>query len=171
MGYLATDEGCVIACNQGYDPQKEMYVTDLAQGSEPLKGKISAALYSDDIITFSLPDNRTGGCMIKLSSNGGYFIQIFPHEANRRMVREANMLGYLLTGFLIFLYLGILLSLIVFYRKQQNEIEEARNQAEVANQAKTSFLFNMSHDIRTPMNAIIGYTDIAIRHFDEKDKV
>jgi len=33
--------------------------------------------------------------------------------------------------------------------------------AKAANKAKTSFLFNMSHDIRTPMNAIIGYTELA----------
>ena len=44
----------------------------------------------------------------------------------------------------------------------QKNIENAR--AEAANQSKTEFLFNMSHDIRTPMNAILGYTDIGLRH-------
>ena len=47
---------------------------------------------------------------------------------------------------------------------------EALNQAEAANRAKTDFLFNMSHDIRTPMNAIIGFTNMAIRDIDDKDK-
>ncbi|MDO5445926.1 MAG: ATP-binding protein [Eubacteriales bacterium] len=42
---------------------------------------------------------------------------------------------------------------------------------EAANNAKTEFLFNMSHDIRTPMNAILGYTDIAMNHIDEPDRV
>ena len=50
-------------------------------------------------------------------------------------------------------------------------LEDARYAAESANRAKTSFLFNMSHDIRTPMNAILGYTDVAIRHRDEPTRV
>ena len=50
-------------------------------------------------------------------------------------------------------------------------LEDAKIAAEAANQAKSTFLFNMSHDIRTPMNAIIGFTDIAEKHIDEKDRV
>lgn len=47
------------------------------------------------------------------------------------------------------------------------ELEWAKTQAEAANSAKTSFLFNMSHDIRTPMNAIIGFRDLLEKHIDE----
>lgn len=43
--------------------------------------------------------------------------------------------------------------------------------AESANSAKTTFLNNMLHDIRTPMNAIIGFTSLAASHVDNKDKV
>ena len=50
-------------------------------------------------------------------------------------------------------------------------IEAARNEAERSSQAKSDFLSNMSHDIRTPMNAIIGYTNIAKSHMDESDTV
>ena len=53
----------------------------------------------------------------------------------------------------------------------RRELEEAKIAAEAANRAKSTFLFNMSHDIRTPMNAIIGFTDIAEKHIDEKDRV
>ena len=42
------------------------------------------------------------------------------------------------------------------------KLEQALVQAEAANKAKSAFLFNMSHDIRTPMNAIVGMTDITI---------
>ena len=45
-------------------------------------------------------------------------------------------------------------------------LSHALDDARVANKAKTTFLNNMSHDIRTPMNAIIGYTDLAINHYD-----
>ncbi len=50
-------------------------------------------------------------------------------------------------------------------------LEDALNQANHANEAKNAFLSNMSHDIRTPMNAIIGYTEIAQVHIDDNDKV
>ncbi|MBP9996214.1 MAG: response regulator [Lachnospiraceae bacterium] len=55
--------------------------------------------------------------------------------------------------------------------KDRRELEAARYAAESANRAKTAFLFNMSHDIRTPMNAILGYTDVAIQHRDNQIKV
>ncbi len=50
-------------------------------------------------------------------------------------------------------------------------LEEAIVTAEDANRAKTAFLSNMSHDIRTPMNAILGLSEMAKKHTDEQDKV
>ena len=56
--------------------------------------------------------------------------------------------------------------------ERMNEaLEDALKAAEAANEAKSSFLSNMSHDIRTPMNAIMGMTSIAISHIDEKVRV
>ena len=63
-------------------------------------------------------------------------------------------------------------------RKAANDTQElnaklqiAVEKAESANHAKSTFLFNMSHDIRTPMNAIIGYADLASRHLDDPAKL
>ena len=63
-------------------------------------------------------------------------------------------------------------------RKAANDTQElnaklqiAAENAESANRAKSTFLFNMSHDIRTPMNAIIGYADLASRHSDDPEKL
>ena len=50
-------------------------------------------------------------------------------------------------------------------------LEKSAQEARAANEAKTRFLFNMSHDIRTPMNAIIGFSELLEKHIDEKDKV
>ena len=53
----------------------------------------------------------------------------------------------------------------------QRTLKEAYQLAERANQAKTTFLNNMSHDIRTPMNAIIGFTSLAATHINEKERL
>lgn len=54
---------------------------------------------------------------------------------------------------------------------RRRELEEAKVAAEAASTAKTAFLFNMSHDIRTPMNAILGFTRIAQKHLDDSNEV
>ena len=56
-------------------------------------------------------------------------------------------------------------------REQTQALQDALMQAQHANRAKTTFLSNMSHDIRTPMNAIIGFATIAASHIDNKDQV
>lgn len=56
-------------------------------------------------------------------------------------------------------------------QESYRDLEIALLRAESANSAKTTFLNNMSHDIRTPMNAIIGFTSLAASHVDNKNKV
>lgn len=69
------------------------------------------------------------------------------------------------------------LLLVIFFRylhlirQQLREVEEAREIAVQATKAKSEFLSNMSHDIRTPMNAIVGMTAIATAHIDDKEQV
>ena len=68
-----------------------------------------------------------------------------------------------------------------FAEEQKQRIEELEREnrilkenlraAEETNKAKSSFLSNMSHDIRTPMNAIMGMTSIGLSHIDEKARV
>ena len=55
--------------------------------------------------------------------------------------------------------------------KKKSLLEDALLQANKANKAKSVFLSNMSHDIRTPMNAIVGFTTLALAHQDKKERV
>ena len=78
-------------------------------------------------------------------------------------------------------YAGKLSGMVVCIRRTDDEIkrelgyrldiEQARALAEAANSAKTTFLFNMSHDIRTPMNAILGFTKLAKHHINDSEQV
>ena len=63
------------------------------------------------------------------------------------------------------------LSLIHIYWKMNQALSEAVRAAETANKAKSTFLSNMSHDIRTPMNAIIGFTTLAVSNIDDQKRV
>ena len=68
----------------------------------------------------------------------------------------------IVVSLVIFVLLLLVYSLSVSRKKQMEALKEAQN-ANAANIAKTTFLNHMSHDIRTPMNAIIGFTDIAMK--------
>ena len=81
-----------------------------------------------------------------------------------------SSIGMALVGCIILL-LGMLI-LFVFYldlnKAQMRELNDARLEAESANKAKSEFLSSMSHDIRTPMNAIVGMTAIATANIDNR---
>ena len=88
-----------------------------------------------------------------------------------------NLLAVSLSLISVFLIiLGIILRLLNKARQAELQAKEAQKQAEMANTAKSSFLFNMSHDIRTPMNALLGYNqlmkkglkDPQLLHYQEK---
>lgn len=69
--------------------------------------------------------------------------------------------------------IGYMLGFCIIYSFVVTGMLEARISESMqnysANKAKTTFLFSMSHDIRTPLNAILGFTDIALKHVDERD--
>ena len=68
--------------------------------------------------------------------------------------------------------IGYMIGFCIIYSFVVTEMLEARisesARMESANNAKTTFLFSMSHDIRTPLNAILGFTDIAVRHYNDR---
>ncbi|MCR4687738.1 MAG: response regulator [Lachnospiraceae bacterium] len=110
-----------------------------------------------------------------LPGSDWYLISILPYGVLDETIIGMNKART--TGMIIaiaVLSLGIL-SVVLLYmnlsRQQIKELEAARQAADEANKAKSEFLSNMSHDIRTPMNAIIGMTAIAENHIDDKERV
>ncbi len=67
-------------------------------------------------------------------------------------------------------YIGMFVD-ITESKEQEAKLVDALHRAEAANKAKTSFLSHMSHDIRTPINGIMGMTTIALRHLDDSARV
>ncbi len=94
-----------------------------------------------------------------------YFVLSMPQGITDALLSQQNtvkLVGFGVAGISIFLlFLVVFLFYLRMSGKQFKETEAARNEAEIANNAKSSFLSNMSHDIRTPMNAIAGFAVIA----------
>ncbi|MDO4489341.1 MAG: ATP-binding protein [Eubacteriales bacterium] len=170
--YLVNNRGRVIASNLDFDPTQEAYIEDILQNDNTnIAVLFSEALKTHEPVSFSLRNNDTGACIVKLPDFNGYLVHIYPETANAKIVRNANLLLFLFVLLIIVLVTVVMRQLIKFYDKQQLTLLHAKNQAEIANNAKTKFLFSMSHDIRTPMNAIIGFTELIERNIDDKEKV
>lgn len=113
---------------------------------------------------------------VPLSANANwYLVSIMAKGTLTEAVMELNSVRTKVTmSTCIMIMLVMLVIFLMYYRfsqKQMTEIEKARREAFRSNQAKSEFLSNMSHDIRTPMNAIIGMTEIAQKNIDDKERL
>ena len=113
--------------------------------------------------------------MTELSDSEWYLISIMPFGDLDKIVYELDevrAVAMLTAGGTILIML--LLIFLLYYRMmktQMRELEEAKREAVHANAAKSEFLSSMSHDIRTPMNAIVGMTEIAIKNEGDSSRV
>lgn len=104
-----------------------------------------------------------------------YLISVMPYGSLDAKVNTLSSQWISVTlGGCVIVLLTILLLLGKYYdltRKQISALDEARHEAIEANKAKSEFFSNMSHDIRTPMNAVVGMTAIAIANIDNIQQV
>lgn len=104
-----------------------------------------------------------------------YLVTILPFGALNEISEDLNWNRTVATILVILVIIVVLLVIFYVYFKmtcqQLKELEAARLEALEATKAKSMFLSNMSHDIRTPMNAIVGMTAIATTHIDDKEQV
>ena len=100
------------------------------------------------------------------STDSWILVTLIPMNELSRSVMSWTLVGIVTAGLLLLLAFN-LISLIHLNRR----LKESAAAADQANHAKTDFLSTMSHDIRTPMNAIIGLTTIASKNIDDPDTV
>lgn len=112
---------------------------------------------------------------VPLHDSEWYLISVMPYGVMDETMAglEAQWLWITLAacGIILITLLIIFAGYFRMSRRQMAELQKARQEAEAANLAKSEFLSNMSHDIRTPMNAIIGMTAIATAHVDNTEQV
>lgn len=104
-----------------------------------------------------------------------HLLTILPFGVLNETVENMNRDRTAATLLIGAIVLAVLLIIFFVYfkmtRQQMKDLEEAREEALEANKAKSTFLSNMSHDIRTPMNAIVGMTAIAMTHIEDREQV
>ncbi len=111
-----------------------------------------------------------------------YLVTLMPYGALNESVESIGTRSIVASAVVCIIILLFLFAMFLRYfmlnRAQMKELEEARHlaeearqEAEIASKSKGEFLSNMSHDIRTPMNAIVGMTAIATAHMDDPQHV
>lgn len=146
--------------------EAEEFITNLAASME------AGENYSD-VLQFD--GNRQQVYSTALANSEWYLVTALPYGVLNETVNSLSQ-QRLIATFVSFAVIATLLLLIFFryfqlMRLQLQEVEESRQIALQATKAKSEFLSNMSHDIRTPMNAIVGMTAIATAHIDDKEQV
>lgn len=155
--YLCNEDGLIIASNQNIDTTAEVSIQTVLGPRIFSNAGPADFIYKSETRVIPLAGNETGACIMGLENSDWYIVQIFPEQANRMMISSANRTGITLAVFLVVILAVLLILTYFILNRSRLETQKALVKAETASKAKTDFLFSMSHDIRTPMNAIIGF--------------
>ena len=133
--------------------------------SQELFGKITSSTGS-----FTMLNSRGEECILAYTpvaaAKGWTLLSFMPMENLRINTENWLLIGFVSAGLLILFVFD--LAVMVYFNKK---LQAAAQEAALANKAKTVFLSTMSHDIRTPMNAIIGLTTIAEKNLGDTESV
>ena len=135
---------------------------------------VAAAEFFEKITTttgsFTMLNSRGEECIVAYTpfdATGGWTLLSLLPKKNLNVASQNWLLIIFISSGLLILFIFDLTVMVIFNKK----LHSAAKEAEQANKAKTIFLSSMSHDIRTPMNAIIGLTTIAEKNLDDKRTV
>lgn len=167
------------ADNDNYFEQIKKAVVDNTAGknAQTYIGELQAAMREgkDYSAVMHMDNSRSHLYCTSLPNSEWYLVTVMPYGTMDEVVSRFSSLQ----AAVIFAGSGIILLVMavvfILYLKssmqQMKELEKAREEAVHATRAKSEFLSNMSHDIRTPMNAIVGMTAIAAANIDDKKQI
>ncbi len=160
-----------------YDRVRDLYSTHNDAGAEDFIEKVRSAIEAEEDFSALMPitDNHMYVYFTPLAHSEWYLITVMPYGDLDSIIHGLDSKRSSLFVVCMIVNLAVLILIFILYfrmsQKQMALLDEARMDAEHANKAKSEFLSNMSHDIRTPMNAIVGMTAIATANIDNKLQV
>ncbi len=181
------DDGKLIYLIDGLDLDAEDFAYPGTYIEEEMIPYIDAALSGETIYSQDIIDTTWGhiftACYPVIANDGsndiiGALCIETDMEATYSFLEKSNRTSFRVASLASLVAVALIVALYFSMRKQkkkdilqQQVLEKTAAAAEAANNAKSAFLFNMSHDIRTPMNAIIGYAGLAESHIGEPEKL
>lgn len=175
--YVINEDGTIIFRNSkvngavGYNLRKELEQYTFIKGKQKITQPLSQ-LSGEEIMIFDNGAEKKYICFVKTGMEHCYLAITVPVNIVSGGVQRMSAFAGILSavqGILLFI-IGVN-TLFVFLSNILCAKERERAGAEAASRAKSEFLSNMSHDIRTPLNAVIGMTAIAKNHADNPAKV
>lgn len=174
------EEGRLIYLIDGLELDAEDFAYPGTYIEEEMIPYIDAALSGETIYSQEIMDTTWGhiftACYPVMADDGsgdiiGALCIEIDMESAYEFLEKNNRTSFRIADVAILVAVLLFVCIYMFMQKQKKKdleqqklLEETAAAAEAANQAKSTFLFNMSHDIRTPMNAIIGYAELADKH-------
>lgn len=163
--------------NNYYDRLQNIVLESDEQGADYYMEKVHESIDNKTLSTFIMSTNEGIKCVYvaPLPYSEWYLIATMSYDAMDGIIRKVDYNS--LRAFLMAIIMMFTIFIVVFImyhritRFQMIEIDKARSEAIRANKAKSEFLSNMSHDIRTPMNAIVGMTAIATANIDDRQQL
>jgi len=179
---IRRDGTFVVRTNDAYrgnyfDRVRELY--DSVDGGDPelyLQALSRAMSRGEDYsATFVIRDDTRQLYCSKLAHSEWFLLTFMPYNALDQIITgftsRWTIILFAACAFVLVLLLLIFREYFKMIRRQMMDLENAQREAVHANRAKSEFLSNMSHDIRTPMNAIVGMTAIAAANIDDTQQV
>lgn len=137
--------------------------------------KDSLEKHKDFAYVIPLSDGRVHVYITPLAKSEWNLVTVMPFGELDNTISSLDSVRLIFFAVTLIIVIAVMVFIFTGYfrltNRQVRELEKARAEAEHANKAKGEFLSNMSHDIRTPMNAIVGMTAIATANIDNKQQV
>ncbi len=179
---IRKDGSFVIRSGQGY---QENYFVRIKELSSELNGKtpedyaqeLKSAMEQDKDYSTLIMSNGVYQQLYcsSLPNSKWYLVAVMPYGVlDDGISKLSDVRQYTILGACGVILAGILVIFVLYFRMSQQQLRElnkAKKEAVEANKAKSEFLSNMSHDIRTPMNGIVGMTAIAVANIDDTARV